>query len=292
MDGLLRKVDDRLDAIMRPLYGPSHASNLLELPDGRLLLVWFTGGNEGEEGIRIVSSYLEPGSTQWTKPTSASFAEGRSNQNPVIFYHEPDKTVRLLHTSQVAYEGQGTADVRIVESNDGGATWGAPKVLFTENGAFVKNQLIQSKDGSEWLLPMYYTPDGFLGHETQYSVIKRSADGGRTWQEHVMQGTHGNCVQPTVVRLASGTLRAWFRSRAADYIYVSDSEDDGRTWSPPRKTALPNNNSGIQACRLSNGGIVMVFNNVQGPFSRYPLTVALSLDDGASWPYLRDLEPT
>jgi hypothetical protein len=61
------------------------------------------------------------------------------------------------------------------------------------------------------LLPMYYTPDGFLGHATQYSTVQRSSDGGKSWTEYVMAGTMGRCVQPTVVRLRSGILRAWFR---------------------------------------------------------------------------------
>mmetsp|Transcript_193 Transcript_193/g.653 ORF Transcript_193/g.653 Transcript_193/m.653 type:complete len:441 (+) Transcript_193:106-1428(+) len=294
MDGVLRKVDDdnRLDTILPPIYGASHASNLLELPDGSLLLVWFSNGQEGGDGVGIVSSKLPAGASAWTRPVMASSEAGRSAQNPVTFYEPSENVVRLLHTSQVAYFGQGTAEVRIVESHDLGATWGTPTLLFKSAGAFVKNQLLRSKDASEWLLPMYYTPTGFLGHDTQYSSMQRSSDGGRTWRESIMEGTLGKCVQPTVVRLRSGALRAWFRSRDADFIYVSDSLDDGLTWSRPMKTILPNNNSGIQATRLASGGVAMVFNNLQGPFARWPLTVALSMDEGKTWPYLRDLEPT
>mmetsp|Transcript_15764 Transcript_15764/g.40042 ORF Transcript_15764/g.40042 Transcript_15764/m.40042 type:complete len:426 (-) Transcript_15764:1059-2336(-) len=292
MDGALRKMPSgRTDSIMPPIFGASHASNLLELPDGTLLLVWFSGGDEGGDGVGIVSSLLPPGSAHWTKPILASSQRMRSAQNPVTFYEPSENVVRLLHTSQEAYMGQGTAEVRLVESFDGGKSWKTPKTLFTEEGAFVKNQLLRSRDGKEWLLPMYYTPTGFLGHDTQYSTVKRSGDGGRTWTEYVMDGSLGRCVQPTVVRLRSGTLRAWFRSRDADYIYTSDSKDDGRTWSRPVATRLPNNNSGIQAAMLKSGAVVMVFNNYQGADARYPLTIALSPDEGATWPHLRDLEP-
>ena len=293
MDGLLRRIaGGRLDAILPPIFGQSHASNLLELPDGALLLVWFSNGAEGGDGVGIVSSTLAPGGTQWSRPKMVTSEPMRSAQNPVAFYEKSGDVVRLLHTSQVSFEGQGTSEVRMVESYDRGSTWKAPVVLFSDPGAFVKNQLLRSADDKEWLLPMYYTPTGFLGHETQYSAVHRSSDGGRTWQKFDMEGTLGRCVQPTVVRLRSGRLRSWFRSRDADFIYVADSVDDGRTWSPPRATDLPNNNSGIQAAMLASGAIVMLFNNLQGPYSRFPLTAALSLDEGATWPHLRDLEPS
>ena len=129
-----------------------------------------------------------------------------------------------------------------------------------------------------------------------------------------MAGTAGKLVQPSVVRLRSGALRAFFRSRDADWVYVSDSADDGATWSAPKPTALPNNNSGLQAAMLPDGRLVIVFNNVAGREHRWPLSVAMSeargparaltqlrrradvgalraQDEGATWSYVRDLEP-
>ena len=82
------------------------------------------------------------------------------------------------------------------------------------------NWALWSADGSEILLPMYYTPDGFFAHESQYSSVQRSRDGGETWTESApMEGTLGNLVQPTVIRLKSGRLMVFYRSRAADAIY-------------------------------------------------------------------------
>ena len=75
---------------------------------------------------------------------------------------------------------------------------------------------------------MYYTPDGFFAHESQYSSVQRSRDGGETWTESApMEGTLGNLVQPTVLRLKSGRLLAFYRSRAADAIYKVWREEGG-----------------------------------------------------------------
>ena len=96
--------------------------------------------------------------------------------------------------------------------------------LFKTPGAFTKNQALRSKDGSEILLPMYYTPDGFFGHDSQFSSVQRSEDGGKTWTDsEQMKGTLGNLVQPTVVRLKSGRLMTFYRSRAADAVYQAYS---------------------------------------------------------------------
>ena len=285
---------DRRDALMergggRGLPHTAHASNLLLTPGGDVLLAWFSGGEEGGNKVGIVVSRLPAGRRAWTAPVVASMEAGRSAQNPVLFLD--GGTVVLLHASQAANRGQGTAEVRMVRSEDGGATWGAAVPLFTEDGAFTKNQLLRSGDGAQWLLPMYYTPEGFFAHESQYSVVKRSAD-LKTWEEVEMAGTRGKLVQPSVVRLGPLRLRAFFRSRDADHVYASDSADDGKTWGEPWATVLPNNNSGIQAAKLRSGNLAIVFNNLRGDCGRWPLTIALSGDDGATFFAARDLEPT
>jgi hypothetical protein len=79
---------------------------------------------------------------------------------------------------------------------------------------------------------MYYTPEGFFQHASQYSSLRRSVD-GHTWadEEVVLPGTMGGLVQPTIVRTPPhGSLRCFFRSRAADYIFTSESTDDGHNW--------------------------------------------------------------
>ena len=74
-------------------------------------------------------------------------------------------------------------------------------------------------------------------------------------------------------------------------ICRSDSEDGGRTWAPVRKTELPNNNSGIDLARLDDGTLALAFNPVSGDWApRTPLSVALSTDNGETWPRRLDVE--
>ena len=86
-------------------------------------------------------------------------------------------------------------------------------------------------------------------------------------------------------------MKTFFRDRRAVSIYFSDSNDDGLTWSIPKPTSLPNNDAGIEAYRLKTGAIIMAFNSHKGTRQpRSPLTVALSYDNGLTWPYQRNIQ--
>lgn len=238
-------------------------------------------------------SRLPSGLDQWTKPQVVSRQPRRSNQNPVLVHDAASGLLTLLHTSQVSFQGQGTSQVMHLHSTDGGVSWSAPAPYDWPHGAFVRNPPIPTRSGGKQalLLPMYYTPDGFFEHSTQYSTIRQSFDGGRTWPEETeMFGTRGRLVQPSVIRLENGKLKAFFRDRNARHIFTSESAD-GKSWSPPQRTTLPNNNSGIVAIALRSGRVLLLFNNVRGRAHRWPMSAALSVDDGNTWPYVRDLEP-
>ncbi len=298
VDGRLRPsaVEGLKEAYLVPIFASAHAANLLELKNGDLLCAWFSGTWEGNSDVTIVLSRLAAGSSQWTKPEIVDHREGESYQNPVLF-EAPDGVLWLFHTTQGAGAGQANAKVLVAKSHDKGKTWSGPTLLFDQPGAFVRHPLLVLADGS-WMLPVYFTPTKGItdGSQAHYSSVKLSSDNGLHWQESRIPNSNGY-VQPSIVRLKNGKYVAFFRSRFADSIFRSTS-DDGRTWTAPQRTALPNNNASIEAVTLANGHIVMAFNNVGsvetdgkpkvGP--RKPLSVALSKDDGKTWTEIRDLE--
>ena len=108
-------------------------------------------------------------------------------------------------------------------------------------------------------------------------------------------------VHASIVELENGRLAAFMRSRAADNIYISRSEDFGDSWSVPVPTPLPNNNSSIGVVKLKSGRIAIVYNPTHAPDPdpdgcawpglRCPVAVALSEDGGETWPMIRVMEP-
>lgn len=120
-----------------------------------------------------------------------------------------------------------------------------------------------------------------------------SHDRGRTWTLRGQMSKRGEYLaQATVVRMPNGDLLSFFRSRdkKAPWIFSARSSDDGVTWSTPARTRLPNNNCGIQATVLTSGALALAFNNQHNKKRRWPLSVGLSYDGGATWPYVRDVE--
>jgi predicted neuraminidase len=294
-DGVERpNVKDRTDETYLPiLYPSSHAANLLELKNGDVLCVWFSGTWEGSSNVGIVMSRRPLGSRNWGPTNLIDRHSGVSYQNPVLF-QESDGTIDLYHSTQDADAGEANAHVLHLISKDNGATWTRPELLFGKPGAFSRNPMVILHDGT-WILPLSYitSPNVGKGAAASYSATELSKDHGHGWKECLMAGTLGK-IQPSVVKLASGKLMAFYRSRASDFIYQSTS-DNGCSWTPAIPTVLPNNDASVQAFRLHDGHIVIAFDNSSvnsrgGEGLRKPVSVALSEDDGKTWPYVRDIE--
>lgn len=306
----------------------NHAANLTLLGNGDLACVWFGGTQEGVPDISVQFSRLARGSDTWTQPETLSDDPTRSEQNPLLF-PAPDGTLWLIWTAQIS-GNQDTAIVRCRKSRDNGHSWGPIEMLFgprADGGTFVRQPMVVLENG-DWLLPIWVcltTPGKKWVGDKDYSAVKISSDQGRTWTEVAVPESEG-CVHMSVLDMKDGSLVAFYRSRWADSIYVSRSADLGRSWTAPERTELPNNNSSVQAVRLANGHIGMVFNEssaadaterrlslyddiegdegddraepapVEGVRStfwgvpRAPMTLAISTDGGRTWPYRRNLE--
>ena len=158
------------------LYPSSHAANLLELKNGDVLCVWFSGTWEGSSGVGIVMARRPHGSRNWGPPALIDRQAGASYQNPVLF-QEPDGTLDLYHSTQGADAGEANAHVLHLVSKDNGVTWTKPTLLFGKPGAFTRHPMVILKDGA-WLLPLSYITSAGIGagSETNYSATEISRD--------------------------------------------------------------------------------------------------------------------
>jgi predicted neuraminidase len=291
-DGKIRATSvTGLQAAYLPIVFPSsHSSNLLNLSNGDLLCAYYSGQWEGKSKVAIVVSRLTKSSDQWTKPEVVAQQAGVAFENPVLF-EQGAALLWLFYTSQVADAGQTNAQVFYRTSRDNGKSWSGATVLFAKAGAFVRQRVVVS--GHEWFFPMYYTHRSDVDH---YSSVQISTDNGNHWRECVVADSNG-LVQPDLLESSPRHFMLFFRSRFADWVYVSHSEN-GCSWTTPRPTQIPNNNSSIQVTGLRNGHLVMAFNNIQATttrtkptdYARFPMSVALSVDGGQTWPWVRDVD--
>jgi predicted neuraminidase len=263
-DGVLRtRTDDpgRRDAFLPSTTVQVHAANLMTLGNGDLGCVWFGGTQEGVPDISVWFSRLTPGSHTWSPPVRLSDDPTRSEQNPVLF-PAPSGELWLLYTAQHAGD-QDSAEVRYRISTDDGATWREIRTLFPATpggGIFIRQPVVVLTSG-RWLLPVFHcvsVPGRTWVGDQDTSAVMISDDQGASWREVAVPESTG-CVHMNVVP-AGGRLTAFYRSRWADAVYQSWSDDDGETWTAPETTELPNNNSSIQATALADGRLAMVLN--------------------------------
>lgn len=317
----------RIEAFLPTECVQNHAANLLPLPNGDLLCTWFGGTQEGIADISAYYSRLKKGSQTWTKAVKLSNDATRSEQNP-LFFLAPDNVLWLLYTAQIA-GNQDTAIVRYRQSHDFGETWGPIKTLLEDpnKGIFIRQPITVMPNG-DWLLPVFYCiakPGEKWVGSYDTSGVMISKDNGKTWLNVDVPDSLG-CVHMNILLLKDNSLYALFRSRWADNIYASRSTDGGYHWSTPIATDLPNNNSSIQATVLNNGHIALVFNqssakdaiarrislydeiedescankkeaeiidgqkNAFWGAPRAPMSLAISMDNGETWPYIRHLD--
>ena len=283
-------------------YRSGHGPALLELPNGDLLCVWFAGSFEGNADVHIVCSRLEKDSEAWTEPVDVSGDPERSEQNPSLFYG-PDGAAWCMYTAQLDRQAgkdnmQFTAVVRCQKSTDSGRTWGPYETVFPEEGTFCR-QPIQILSNGRWIFSNWLCTDSAEGLSGDPTAFRISDDQGKTWRTVMMPESHGH-VHANVVELEPGHLVAFMRNREAYRIHRSESFDYGETWSEPKPTPLPNNNSSISAIKLQSGRVAIAYNptctpdpqpgKAAWPGLRCPVAVALSEDGGLTFPIIRWME--
>lgn len=74
-------------------------------------------------------------------------------------------------------------------------------------------------------------------------------------------------VHMNILPSGDNQMVAFYRNRFATNVLRSHSEDAGRHWTAPQPVDLPNNNSSIQAIRMKNGMIAMVYNHSNASMS-------------------------
>jgi len=260
-----------------------HASSIVETPDGTLLSGCFAGSKESGSDTVVLLSRKEAGSNGWE--THVHWDEPDHAAGNVRLFERPDGNLQIIYALNYGKWCRGGSRLFQQTSADGGKTWSEQVAIPCDPPLLGKNRPILLGNGS---LVMPMTIEG----EKHGSAALMSGDGGDTWEKsQEIQADDGTDVlQPTAVELQSGDVLFLHRTDGGR-IYRSTSSDDGYTWTAAEPTALPNNHSGIDVAKLSDGRMVLAYNPVEkswGP--RTPLAVALSEDDGETFERALTLE--
>ena len=252
-----------------PFYAHNHQPALSWTKYGELLAIWFSTDAEAGREMVVLKSLFKNG--QWTP------AE--------LFYKVPDRNMtgsalltlkdgRMLHFNGIGDAGEWKdLALGMRESTDGGFHWSATELIEPEH--CVRHQVIAGPivtKGGRILLCCDAGPGGEAG-----TSLHVSRDGGQTWEDtgSTIAGIHAG-----IVERKDGSLMAFGRGNAIDgHMPCSISYDGGYTWTYSA-TEFPPIGSGQRLVlkRLQEGPIMLC------SFGESGLFVALSYDEGATWP--------
>jgi photosystem II stability/assembly factor-like uncharacterized protein len=169
--------------------------------------------------------------------------------------------------------------VYLARSSDGGRTWSKPlrdetiHRFYTGKGQVSPyGKIVQTADGT-LLMAVYFEFFDGRGNE---SYLFRSSDGGKSWRDPVLLGAHYNETGITVLR--DGRILAAMRSEKGGSVAVTESSDQGRTWSSPVQ-ATEDREHPADLIQLGDGRVLMVYGERNAPRGVH----ALISPDGRSW---------
>jgi predicted neuraminidase len=303
----------------------NHAPGIVECPNGDLLASWYRGsGERSADDVRILGARRKKGEATWSAPFAMADTPGFPDCNTTMLVH--DGTLMLFWPVIIANSWESClTTVRTSRDfeKDGPPTWAWQETLYLNpidfanemrrggvaykrqfgDGLFKKygdaeiekritdklltrlgwqprNKPIVTKTG-RILLPLY---------SDTYSagLIAYSDDKGQSWKASKPMAAYGG-IQPTLFEKADGTIVAYLRENGPlRKIRVCESNDNGISWSAVGVTGLPNPGSGCDGVRLANGHWCLVFNDQEAGRNR--LAVAISTDEGKTWPNKKYLE--
>ena len=257
---LAARTDGGQEALLPSPMVQNHAAFIERLEDGTLACLWFGGTLEGKSDISIFSSTLAPGSHTWTAPARLSDDPGRSEQNPVLAHN--GHHWQLFHTAQPAgNQDECQLRARDIILTDGTLVAGEPRTIDLPLGSFIRARFARRADGA-WMMPVFRCiprPGQRWNGSHDTAAVAVSHDDGLTWTLTEVPDSIGS-VHMTIVPLDGNEMVAFYRRRQSDFVHRSESHDGGHTWSEPRPTDVPNNNSSINVIRLADGRLAMVCN--------------------------------
>jgi predicted neuraminidase len=272
----------------------SHVASLCEMPNGRLAAVWYAGSREGARDVAIFLATKDRGQSAWCTPRAILTPERAAHElhrrvrkvgNPLIFA-DPTGKLWLLYVT-ISVGGWAGSSLSLTTSTDGGLSW-APSQRLTLSPFFNISELVRGRpapmsDGS-WAVPIYHE---CIGKFPELLELRDAPAGPIATKARITGGRSG--FQPALAVLSTNRALALLRDCSPrKRISIARTADAGRTWSPPQALELPNPDSGLSALRLSDGAILLAFNDSDK--GRGNLSLAVSADDGQTWRRIATLE--
>lgn len=268
-------------------------------PKGRLWACW-VGGGDNEEAFFALTTSDDNGKT-WSKPRvvidphDASLGESRRAIVGTLWTDPRGRLWLFFDQSMTFFDGRAGNWYTICDNPDSDKpTWSKPQRIW--HGCSLNKPTVLAN--GDWLLVISLwnrekiiamdpaSPYREAYHELdslRMANVFVSSDQGRTWKRRGgVRFPQPDYDESHIIERRDGTL--WLTTRTAKGLWESYSNDKGKTWSEPQKSAIENTNARHFIRRLQSGRLLLVKHaKVDGKIARSHLTAYLSDDDGQTW---------
>jgi predicted neuraminidase len=272
----------------RFIHPSAHVSSICELPDGRMAAIWYAGSREGARDVGLYFATRDGGlSNVWSTPVAIgthttaadeTFRYVKKVGNAILFAGTNGHLHMLYVTT--GFGGWSCSQLNLKTSTDSGTTWSRSRRLglspLLNISELVKNAPVPTADGG-FVVPIYHE---VIGKFSELLWLRPGADGFEAIKTRVSGGR--TAFQPALVALNETNALMLCRSAGSvRKIHATRTSDAGYSWSALETIDLPNSNSGLDAIRLSDGRLLLAFNDTDS--DRDNLSLAISADNGVTW---------
>ncbi len=256
----------------------SHASSMVELPDGSLFAVWYAPPKWSPKSL-IWGSRKPAGSDRWSKPSTIHCDPEYCDKNPVLYLGRNNKLFLFWAIEQRWFK-MVKDTIRMKTSDDYGRTWTKAHDIKGLAWFLPKTHLLKLNNG-DLIFPIYTDL-------STSSAVAISKDDGLTWKgPKFILFFFG--IQPTIIERSDFSLFTLMRCGMPPRLaWQATSDDSGNSWKNRKYSNVDNPGTALEMIKLNNGHVVLAFNDTKKDLRR--LLLALSLDEGRTWPYKRIVE--
>ena len=254
----------------------NHASTIAN-DNHHIYIAWYSGHGECAKDVKI---YFARGTKKdakltFTKTEAIATKEITENYehraihatgNPVLFYNQKKLWLFFVTTAG----GWSTSSLNEMYSTDNGMSWSKPKMIISSSlfnfSTLLRNAPIKLQQ-QKFAIPVY---NELLDTSGEYAVFNTQGN----LIDLRRMSWNGFTLQPSIVPISKNQAWAFFRclhKNTPQRIFVSHTNNGGKTWSTSTPTSLPNPNSAVFAIKAKNQ-IRIIYNN--DTKSRCNLTIA------------------
>lgn len=251
----------------------NHGASLIDLPDGRLLACWYSGSSEAHADSRILCSDSGDGGGTWGaarvvvdrgERAKGAGAANKSVGN-VTLHHDALGRLWMIYGVIQRWDWPilgnmcrnwlcGRVDAKL--SIDDGAIWSPATRFDDQTGALPRAKPLRV-DGLGDVVPLYL--EGDERSFVRIIDLSRVSDGRVPAGRLAALGQSG-LIQPSLVRQADGSLRAFLRDTGRQWIHTATLDPVSGQWGGAIPTNLPNPGSAVDAFLDDNERFVLIYN--------------------------------